>query len=63
MNTSYGDNIEIGIQKVDTSKKIAIVGWNNKVPSGTKLGEGVTVSPSLAPEKWVEQVEAGRVLR
>lgn len=63
VNTSYGDNIEIGIQKIDTSKKIVIVGWNNKVPSGTKLGEGVTVSPSLAPEKWVEQVEAGRVLR
>jgi len=63
VNTSYGDNIEIGIQKVATSKKIVIVGWNNKVPSGTQLGEGVTVSPSLAPEKWVEQVEPGRVLR
>ncbi len=63
VNTSYGNNIEIGFETGETSKKIAIVGWNNKVPSGTKLGQGVTVSPSLEPDKWVDQLGAGRVLR
>lgn len=63
VNTSYGDNIEIGVAKKPANKEIAIVGWNNKVPSGTKLGEGITVTPGLSPEKWVEQLEAGRVLK
>ena len=63
VNTSYGDNIEIGVDKEPANKEIAIVGWNNKVPSGTKLGEGITVTPGLNPEKWVEQLEAGRVLK
>ena len=63
VNTSYGDNIEIGIGKQGTDRKIAIVGWNNKVPSGTKLGQGITITPSLEPGKWVDQLKEGRVLR
>lgn len=63
VNTVYADNVEIGIEHVDKEKQIAVVGWNNRVPAGTRLGHGVTVSPQLQPDKWVEVLEAGRVLR
>ncbi|MBT8361900.1 MAG: glucose-1-phosphate adenylyltransferase [Desulfobacterales bacterium] len=63
VNSTYGNNIEIGCELGATSKQIAIVGWANEVPDGTKLGQGVTISPSLKPEKWPKEVESGRVLR
>ena len=63
VNTSYGNNIEIGVDLGDTTKEIAIIGWNNKVPDGTKIGRGVTITPGLDSAKWPERLEPGRVLR
>lgn len=63
VNTSFGNDIIIGLDTSDDFKKIAVVGWNNEVPSGVRLGEGITVSPRLEPEKWVETLAPGRVLR
>ncbi|RKX75169.1 MAG: glucose-1-phosphate adenylyltransferase, partial [Spirochaetes bacterium] len=62
VNTGYGDNVELGLQCNDNTKEIAVVGWNNKVPPGTKIGCGVTVPPFLDQEKWPKVVESGRVL-
>lgn len=63
VNTTYQDNVIVGLEQGDTDKEIVVVGWNNKVPEGTVLGRGVTVSPRLALDKWVKTVEPGRVLR
>jgi glucose-1-phosphate adenylyltransferase len=63
VNTVYGDNIEIGLEHGDTAREIAIVGWNNRVPAGTKLGRGVTISPEIDRNTWPQVVEPGRVLR
>jgi len=63
VNTVYEDNVEIGLDHGDTEKQIVVVGWNNRVPAGTKLGRGITISPKLDPDRWVPVVEAGRVLR
>lgn len=63
VNTVYDDNIEIGLEHGDTSSEIAIVGWNNRVPAGTKIGRGVTISPELDRNTWPQVVEPGRVLR
>ena len=63
VNTVYADNVEIGLDHGDTENQIAVVGWNNRVPAGTRLGSGITVSPHLQPDKWVPVLEAGRVLR
>jgi len=63
VNTVYDDNIEIGLEHGDTSSEIAIIGWNNRVPAGTKIGRGVTISPELDRNTWPQVVEPGRVLR
>jgi len=63
VDTSYGDNTKVGVEQGETSKNIAIVGWNNKVPPGTELGRGVTVSPNIDPDKWPKLLEPGRILR
>lgn len=63
VNTVYEDGVQIGIEGGETKKEITIVGWNNRVPAGTRLGKGVTVTPRLDRDKWPELVEAGRVLR
>jgi len=63
VNTVYDDNIEIGLEHGDTAREIAIVGWNNRVPAGTKLGRGVTISPEIDRNTWPQVVEPGRVLR
>ena len=63
VNTVYEDGVQIGIDHGKTDREIAVVGWNNRVPAGTRLGCGVTVSPRLDRDKWPALLEAGRVLR
>jgi len=63
VNSSFADNVEVGLESGDTSREIAIVGWNNHVPAGTKLGKGITISPSIDQKHWPKELEAGRVLR
>lgn len=63
VNTVYGNNVEIGLDHGNTERQIAVIGWNNHVPEGTRLGRGVTVSPRLDQDKWPDFLEAGRVLR
>lgn len=63
VNTIYEDDVQIGIDHGDSKKQIAVVGWNNRVPAGTKMGRGVTISPELDRDKWPGLLEAGRVLR
>lgn len=63
VNTVYEERVEIGPEQGNANREITVVGWNNRVPSGTRLGVGITVSPSLAREKWQSVVESGRVLR
>jgi glucose-1-phosphate adenylyltransferase len=63
VNTVYEDNVEVGLEPGDVQSVISVVGWNNRVPAGTRLGQGITVSPRLRRDRWVPIVEAGRVLR
>jgi len=63
VNTIYEEKVEIGLDGEDTKEQISVVGWNNRVPAGTRIGKGVTISPKLGRDKWPDFVEAGRVLR
>ena len=63
VNTTYEDGVQIGIEDGEMKKEITVVGWNNRVPAGTRLGKGVTVTPRLDRDKWPTLVEAGRVLK
>ncbi len=63
VNTSYCDRVEIGVEQGLDTKTIAVIGWDNMVPEGVRLGCGVTVSPGLSRDKWPAFLDPGKVLR
>jgi len=63
VNTVYEDKVEIGIAEGEAGEQISVVGWNNRVPAGTRIGSGVTISPKIKRDRWPDVVETGRVLK
>lgn len=65
VNTVFGAGCQVGGPPLpgDTGG-ITVLGWNNQVPAGTKIGRGCTVFPQLGPEKWtMAELPDGEVLR
>ena len=53
VNTTFGAGSLVGGEKTeDGGEGITVVGWNNRIPDGMKIGRGCTVYPQLTPEKW-----------
>jgi glucose-1-phosphate adenylyltransferase len=63
VNNVYGKNVVIGPEVCDATTEVTVIGWNNKVPDGTVIGEGATVYPDLAGKNWPACVQKGEVLR
>lgn len=65
VNTTFGAGSQIGGPKTDGSGEgITVIGWNNHVPDGMKIGRGCTVYPQLAEEKWsIGSLRDNEVLR
>ena len=41
---------------------VTVIGWNNRIPAATVIGEGAAINPHLPPEQWKQKVAAGEVL-
>ncbi|XOF33808.1 MAG: glucose-1-phosphate adenylyltransferase family protein [Candidatus Electrothrix sp. YB6] len=54
VNTTFGRNVQVGGSGAGKAKRVTVVGWNNNVPDGMRIGCGCTVAPGIAPEKWSE---------
>lgn len=53
VNTVIGPDCQIGGPSAQACcDGITVIGWNNQVPAGTRIGRGCTVYPELPPEKW-----------
>lgn len=53
VNNTFSENVNIGEPaKSGPNLGITVIGWNNVVPEGMKIGKGCTVFPSLAKDKW-----------
>ena len=64
VNTMFGKNVQIGAPKCETLGRVTVVGWNNSVPEGFRIGCGCTVAPRIAPEKWARPaMEDGEELK
>jgi glucose-1-phosphate adenylyltransferase len=63
VNTVYGKNVVIGPEECTAETEVTVVGWNNKVPDRTHIGEGATVYPNLSDKAWPLSLNAGEVLR
>lgn len=63
VNNLFGRNVVIGPEVCDGKTEVTVIGWNNRIPDATVIGEGATVYPSLANNKWQACVKSGEVLR
>ncbi|MEN8199745.1 MAG: glucose-1-phosphate adenylyltransferase family protein [Thermodesulfobacteriota bacterium] len=65
VNSVLGQDVTVGPKLGTAAEKVAVIGWNNHIPDGTTIGEGVTVYPHLSQEQWAEnkEIATGEVLR
>jgi len=63
VNTVFGDNVEVGFTDDGVEQRVTVVGWNNEIPDGTKIGSGATLYPHLAPESLLGTIKPNEVVR
>ncbi len=63
VNNNFGRNVLIGPALCDATTPVTMIGWNNKIPDHTVIGEGATVYPRIPINNWPISVKAGEVLR
>ena len=63
VNSVFGEGVSIGPEIGTVAERVTLIGWNNRVPDGTIIGEGATIYPHLTFEQWVKEVKPGEVLK
>ncbi len=63
VNNIFGSNARVGSDVCNAASDVTVLGWNNKIPAGTRIETGATVYPQIGNEKWPERVAAGEVLK
>ncbi len=54
VNTNFGENSQVGSTNIQGSQDISVIGWDNHVPAGFKIGSGCTIFPEVSPDNWPE---------
>ena len=52
VNTVFNRNVTVGRPRCEEVNRVSVIGWNNSVPEGFRIGCGCTVAPRIAPERW-----------
>lgn len=63
VNNSFGRNVVIGPEICEDKTPVSMIGWNNKIPENTVIGEGATIYPQIPNRNWPVTVKPGEVLR
>lgn len=63
VNTTYSEGVIIGAEIGRQAGKVSVIGWNNRIPGQTVIGEGATIMPELKSVDWKKVIEAGEVLK
>ncbi|MBU1139327.1 MAG: glucose-1-phosphate adenylyltransferase [Proteobacteria bacterium] len=63
VNSVFGERVSIGPDIGTVADRVSLIGWNNRVPDGTIIGEGATIYPNLTAEQWTKYIKAGEVLK
>lgn len=63
VNNRFLKNVVIGPERCRPESEVTVVGWNSEVPSNTRIGEGATIYPRIAKDRWPAIIRAGEVLR
>ncbi len=63
VNNIFGRNVTIGPEICAAKTPVTMIGWNNKIPDSTTIGEGATIYPQIPNRNWPIDVKSGEVLR
>ena len=64
VNTVFNKDVRVGAPKCEKLNRVSVIGWNNNIPEGFRIGCGCTVAPRIPPEKWPESnLEDGEELK
>ena len=64
VNTVFNQDVQIGSADSGENAKVSVIGWNNNVPKGFRIGSGCTVAPRIAAESWpLKNLDDGEELR
>jgi glucose-1-phosphate adenylyltransferase len=63
VNNNFGRNVVIGPTACGDKTPVTMIGWNNKIPEKTIIGEGATIYPQIPNRNWPAVVNGGEVLR
>ena len=55
VNTTFGQNVQVGVAGADGPDRVTVIGWNNDVPDNMIIGSGCMVAPGISAEKWPKQ--------
>jgi glucose-1-phosphate adenylyltransferase len=54
VNTVFNKNVRVGAPHCEKANRVSVIGWNNSIPEGFRIGCGCTVAPRIPAEKWPE---------
>jgi len=64
VNTSVGERSEIGeAVGLASEREATVLGWNNAIPAGARIGSDCVIYPALRPEKFKRPIQNGEVIR
>ena len=52
VNTVFNRNVTVGRPRCEEVNRVSVIGWNNSVPEGYRIGCGCTVAPRIDPDRW-----------
>ena len=55
VNTVFNRDVQVGAPKCEKINRVSVIGWNNSVPQGLRIGCGCSVAPRMAAEKWPQE--------
>lgn len=63
VNNNFGRNVVIGPAVCEDKTPVTMIGWNNKIPDKTIIGQGATIYPQIPNRNWPAVVNSEEVLR
>lgn len=63
VNVTIGRQVQIGEPGPVQDKELTLVGWNNTIPAGSRIGSDCIIFPRQEQEKFSRQIRNGEVVR
>jgi len=63
VNNKLGSGAILGTEIFEAGSEVTVLGWNNQVPTKTRIESGATIYPRIESGRWPERVEAGEALK